>query len=123
MTSHAARAQLDLTAGLGALAQRAAVVALLARRAIWMTALGRVSPQAPASVALAADEIALIDRLARTGATTLLADAIGNLAAIGGATATTPAFARPFAVARGLSRIADLQIARRLRAGKYLDRP
>lgn len=122
MTSHAARAQFDLPASLGALAHRAAIVTLLARRAIWITALMRVSPQAPASVALAPDEIALVDRLARAGATTLLAEAIDNLATIGGATTTTPAFARPFAVARGLSRIADLQIARRLRAGKYLDR-
>lgn len=123
MTSHAMRAQHALPGNLSAIAHRATIVALLARRAVWMTALVRVAPQAPATTALAADEIALLDRLARSDTSTAtLACAIERLAAIGGSSQATPRFARPFAVARGLSRMADLQIARRLRAAKFLDR-
>lgn len=125
MTSHAAKACSDsfhapaISRGVGSLIHRAAIVALLARRAIWMTALCRIAPQTPASAALSADEIALIARLAQdAGATRSLAVALSTLAAIGGADKNA-ARAHPFAIARGLSHLADLQIARRLRAAKY----
>lgn len=126
MTSHAAKACSEffqapaaLRGGAGKLIQRAAILALLARRAIWMTALCRMAPQAPASAALSADEIALIARLAHDPAVTgTLADTLTILAAIGGADEKTTR-PHPLAVARGLSHLADLQIARRLRAAKY----
>ena len=125
MTSHAAKACSDLfhapaiSRGLGGVIHRAAIIAMLARRAIWMAALCRVAPRTPATAALSAEEIALIARLAHdAGAARLLADALSTLAAIGGANEDA-ARAHPFAVARGLSHLADLQIARRLRAAKY----
>ena len=130
MTSQAARAYADIfrqagaaTAGGGALAHRITAVALLARRAIYMTALCRVAPQAEANVALSPVEIALLDRAVYgAGVTRTLADTIAKLAGLGGAAQATRRFALPFAVARGLSRLADIQIATRLRAAKYRDR-
>ncbi|MFO1168196.1 MAG: hypothetical protein U1E19_08780 [Rhodoblastus sp.] len=125
MTIQAAKACSDLfhasqpAPGSGALLHRFAVIALLARRAIWMAALCRVSPETPASAALSAQEIALIGMLERrAGAVAKLADALSRLAAIGGAT-TQGAHLNPFAVARGLSQIADIEIAQRLRAAKF----
>ena len=104
------------------LVHRAAIIALLARRAIYLTALGRVAPQAVASIALSSSEIALIDRMAGGATTALLSDALAKLGRLGGASPAMPRFARPFAVARGLSRVADLQIAARFRAAKYRER-
>lgn len=123
MTSHAARAQLDLSTGVSALFHRTAIVALLARRAIWMTALARVAPGALATLALASDEIAVVNRLTRNpGGTTTLVEALVRLATIGGGDGKSRRLAQPFVVARGLSRVADLQIAARLRAAKYRER-
>ncbi|MCB1540860.1 MAG: hypothetical protein KDJ25_08420 [Rhodoblastus sp.] len=130
MTSQAARAYSDIfrhadaaQASGVALAHRIAVVASLARRAIYLTALCRVAPQTEATVALSPVEIALLDRaFCGAGVTRTLAEAIAKLAELGGAAQATRRFALPFAVARGLSRIADIQIAVRLRAAKYRDR-
>jgi len=125
MTTQAAKACSDLfhasqpAAGPGALVHRMAVIALLARRAIWMATLCRISPETSASAALSAKEIALIGMLEhRAGPVWKLADALSRLAAIGGAT-TQGAHSHPFAVARGLSQIAEIEIAQRLRAAKF----
>lgn len=130
MNIEAARAHSDMfrgapalpSAGALALVHRAAIVALLARRAIYLVALARVAPQAVATIALASSEIALIDRMTGGATTALLSDALAKLGRLGGASQATPRFTRTFAVARGLSRIADFQIAARLRAAKYSER-
>lgn len=124
MTSHAARAlsgQLRAPAACVAEAmRRISIVALLARRAIWMTALCRVAPLTPATSALSQGEIALLARMARGNCViTTLGGALASLASIGGASGRA---ATPLSVARGLSRLADLQIASRLRATKYVER-
>jgi len=108
--------------GVAALVHRAVIVALLARRAIHLAALGRVAPQAAATVALSPAEITLIDRMVGGEAIALLSDALAKLGRLG---AVSPAARRswqPLAVAHGLSRVADLQIAARLRAAKYRER-
>ncbi len=111
------------SAGRGAIG-RMGLLVLQARRAIWMTALCRAVPQASARLALSADEIALVDRIVRGArATTTLAEALARLAAIGGASPAPRRAGQPFAVARGLSRIAVVQTAARLRAEKYIERP
>lgn len=124
MTSHAARVRSGPlhapTAGLADAIRRGAIVALLARRAIWMTALCRVAPPTLATAALSQSEIALLERMTRgQAAIVTLGGALAGLASIGGAPNRAPT---PLSVARGLSRLADLQIAARLRAAKYVER-
>lgn len=103
---------------------RAAIIMLLARRAIWMTALCRVAPRTLAIAALSSAEIALLDRMARGAeASATLASALTRLASIGGGAREPGRAPSPFSVARGLSRLADRQIAARLRAAKYVEQP
>lgn len=125
MTTHAAKAQTDLLdaslAGVADIVRRVAIIALLARRAAWMIALCRVAPQTPTASAFSPAEIAMLGRMGRgEEAITTLASALARLASIAGAPGRRPT---PLSVARGLSRLADLQIAARLRATKYSERP
>ncbi|MFV0282121.1 MAG: hypothetical protein ACK5JM_15360 [Rhodoblastus sp.] len=94
--------------------------ALLAVQAIWLVALSRAAPHTRARAAFSPCEIALVDRVARNAQGTItLADALAKLASIGDPARRRGASPHPFAVARGLAHLADIEISRAFRAAKY----
>ncbi|MDE2364036.1 MAG: hypothetical protein KGM42_15265 [Hyphomicrobiales bacterium] len=98
--------------------------AMLAWRYVWLLAMHRLAPDAPPTLALTADEIALLDRLSgdRPERQTLSVYKRRLAAVAGRKRGATVARAEAIAVWRGLACLTDLAIAAEARAQKYLAR-